>query len=69
LKGLPLPKAYQILSSKVDGLPEKDRDLILAKLEGGEPFNSLQEKNTLLMMLLRAHCEAKQAQHSHRLPE
>ncbi|CAG0917956.1 unnamed protein product [Notodromas monacha] len=68
VNGLALPKAYQVLASKVDGLPEKDRDLILAKLQGGEPFDTLKQKNTLLMMLIRAHCEAKQAEHSHNLP-
>ena len=63
--GMSLKESYGVLMLRVNMLPEVDRSMLMAKLAGGEPFRSLQEKNTLLMMLLRAHCEAKQAEHSH----
>ncbi|CAG0882985.1 unnamed protein product [Darwinula stevensoni] len=65
IDGMSLKESYGVLMSRVSMLPEVDRSMLMAKLAGGEPFRSLQEKNTLLMMLLRAHCEAKQAEHSH----
>ncbi|ODM87529.1 TBC1 domain family member 4 [Orchesella cincta] len=48
----------------INGLPDEDRQNILAKFHGAEP-QTVQEQNELLMMLLRAHCESKQAKHIH----
>jgi len=45
-------------------LAEEDRESILTKFHGADP-RTLLEQNELLMMLIRAYCENKQAKHIH----
>lgn len=52
-------------------LPEDEQVVVETKLAGAaalEPSTS-RERLELLMMLLRAHCEAKQASHVHDTPQ
>ncbi|XP_049839541.1 TBC1 domain family member 4 isoform X3 [Schistocerca gregaria] len=49
---------------RLEGLPEAEQESILTKF-GGAETQGLQEQNEFLMMLLRAHCESKQARHVH----
>lgn len=53
-------------------LPEDEQEIVVTKYKGAEASNgtsgtgsNLREQNQFLMMLLRAHCEAKQARHLH----
>lgn len=50
-------------------LPEDEQEIVVTKYKGAEAANgtstNLAEQNQFLMMLLRAHCEAKQARHVH----
>ncbi|CAL8078715.1 unnamed protein product [Orchesella dallaii] len=57
-------KIKACILKNINGLPDEDRQNILAKFHGAEP-QTVQEQNELLMMLLRAHCECKQAKHIH----
>lgn len=52
-------------------LPEDEQEIVVTKYKGAEAANgtgsgmTLAEQNQFLMMLLRAHCEAKQTRHVH----
>ena len=52
-------------------LPEDEQEIVVTKYKGAEAANgtasgmNLAEQNQFLMMLLRAHCEAKQTRHVH----
>jgi hypothetical protein len=48
----------------MDGLAEEDRANIMAKFSGAQT-QTMEEQNELMMMLLRAHCESKQLNHTH----
>lgn len=45
-------------------LPEDEHSMLIAKYEGAEASET-QVQNNILMMLLRAHFETKQAAHTH----
>ncbi|XP_046476943.1 TBC1 domain family member 1 isoform X1 [Neodiprion pinetum] len=68
-------RTQSIIVSRLGMLPEDEQEIIVTKYKGAEACNgtlggsgngsSLREQNQFLMMLLRAHCEAKQARHVH----
>ena len=66
-------KVQNIIFSRLEMLPEDEQEVVVTKYKGAEAANgngtgtgtSLGEQNQFLMMLLRAHCEAKQARHVH----
>jgi len=49
---------------RIEGLPEEDQEAIHTKLMGAEPSDT-RDQVEFLMILLRAHCESKQAKHLH----
>ncbi|XP_069162661.1 TBC1 domain family member 1 [Procambarus clarkii] len=64
VEGLPAAKAHVTIKKRLSSLPEEEKSILIAKYEGAEtPDTQLQ--NNILMMLLRAHFENKQAMHSH----
>lgn len=52
-------------------LPEDEQEIVVTKYKGAEAASgtgsgmNLADQNQFLMMLLRAHCEAKQTRHVH----
>ncbi|XP_064100515.1 TBC1 domain family member 1-like isoform X1 [Macrobrachium nipponense] len=64
VEGLPASKAHMNIMKQLSTLPEDDRRMLIAKYEGAET-SDVQTQNNILMMLLRAHFECKQASHSH----
>ncbi|KAJ8688445.1 hypothetical protein QAD02_024240 [Eretmocerus hayati] len=64
-------KTQSIIFSRLEMLPEEEQEIIVTKYKGAEAANgigsgtSLADQNQFLMMLLRAHCEAKQTRHVH----
>ncbi|XP_068231745.1 TBC1 domain family member 1 isoform X2 [Palaemon carinicauda] len=64
VEGLPASKAHMNIMKQLTTLPEDDRTMLIAKYEGAET-SDVQTQNNILMMLLRAHFECKQASHSH----
>lgn len=49
---------------RLEALSQSEQESILAKYHGVET-QGLRDQNEFLMMLLRAHCENKQARHIH----
>ncbi|XP_063219531.1 TBC1 domain family member 1 isoform X2 [Bacillus rossius redtenbacheri] len=68
IEGLGEKRAQAIIIRRLDSLPEEEQALVLEKFRGIE-VNTVQEQNEMLMILLRAHCEAKQTRHVHDTPE
>ncbi|XP_012270654.1 TBC1 domain family member 4 isoform X2 [Orussus abietinus] len=64
-------KTQSIIFSRLEMLPEDEQEIVVTKYKGAEAaggsgtVTSLREQNQFLVMLLRAHCEAKQARHVH----
>lgn len=61
-------QARQAIYRRLDVLPEEERTTLLTKYQGSENSShtkGLREQNEFLMMLIRAHCESKQARHVH----
>ncbi|OXU18060.1 hypothetical protein TSAR_005564, partial [Trichomalopsis sarcophagae] len=64
-------KTQNIIFSRLEMLPEDEQEIVVTKYKGAEAANgtgsgmTLAEQNQFLMMLLRAHCEAKQTRHVH----
>ncbi|XP_012265236.2 TBC1 domain family member 1 isoform X2 [Athalia rosae] len=68
-------RTQSIILSRLGMLPEDEQEIVVTKYKGAEACNgtlgasgsgsSLREQNQFLMLLLRAHCEAKQARHVH----
>lgn len=60
-----------MIFSRLEQLPEDEQDVVVTKYRGAEAASgngsgtSLTEQNQFLLMLLRAHCESKQARHVH----
>lgn len=57
-------KTQAAILRKLEQLDENEQQIVLAKWRGAEP-EGLRDQNEFLMMLLRAHCEAKQQRHVH----
>lgn len=57
-------KTQAAIFRRIDQLDDDDQNTILTKFRGAET-DSITEQNEFLMMLLRAHCEMKQARHVH----
>lgn len=55
-------QAQEVLKKRLDSLPQDEAAVVRTKLEGGSAGTDSME---VTMMLLRAHCEAKQARHIH----
>ncbi|KAK8746622.1 hypothetical protein OTU49_017111 [Cherax quadricarinatus] len=64
VEGLPAAKAHITIKKRLSSLPEEEKSILIAKYEGAET-SDVQVQNNILMMLLRAHFENKQAMHSH----
>ncbi|KAJ4444134.1 hypothetical protein ANN_05923 [Periplaneta americana] len=64
LTGLNDKRTQATIFRRLELLPEEEQSVILTKFRGAET-SSLREQNEFLMMLLRAHCEGKQARHTH----
>ncbi|XP_071550765.1 TBC1 domain family member 1 [Panulirus ornatus] len=64
VEGLPAAKAHITIKKRLSSLPDEEKDILIAKYEGAETSDT-QLQNNILMMLLRAHFESKQATHSH----
>lgn len=62
--GLQAVKAHATIKKRLSFLPEDEKSILIAKYEGAET-SDVQVQNNILMMLLRAHFESKQAAHSH----
>ncbi|XP_043286801.1 TBC1 domain family member 4 isoform X2 [Venturia canescens] len=64
-------KTQSIIISRMEMLPEDEQEIVLTKYEGAKSAggcgvgNTLREQNQFWMLLLRAHCEAKQTRHVH----
>ncbi|XP_058793503.1 TBC1 domain family member 1 isoform X2 [Phymastichus coffea] len=64
-------KTQNIIFSRLEMLPEDEQEIVVTKYKGAEAASgtgsgmNLTDQNQFLMMLLRAHCEAKQARHVH----
>ncbi|XP_069685530.1 TBC1 domain family member 1 isoform X2 [Periplaneta americana] len=63
-EGLNDKRTQATIFRRLELLPEEEQSVILTKFRGAET-SSLREQNEFLMMLLRAHCEGKQARHTH----
>ncbi|CAG9815139.1 unnamed protein product [Phaedon cochleariae] len=57
-------KTQAAILRRLDQLDDDERCIVLTKFRGAET-DSAREQNEFLMMLLRAHCEMKQARHVH----
>lgn len=57
-------KTQAAIFRRIDQLDDDEQSTILTKFRGVET-DSITEQNEFLMMLLRAHCEMKQARHVH----
>lgn len=62
--GLPDQKAQSLLLRRIGTLPEADQEQLVAKYKGADLVKT-SEQNDLLLLLLKAHCEARQMTHVH----
>lgn len=62
--GLSDYKAHQLLMKRIATLPEADQHELITKYKGADLIKT-SEQNDLLMLLLKAHCEARQMTHVH----
>ncbi|KAI5640083.1 rab-GTPase-TBC domain-containing protein [Phthorimaea operculella] len=66
VEGMNEKKTHAFILRRIEQLPEDEQDLIITKYQGGtNHMYEVSEHNAFLMMLLRAHCEAKQTRHVH----
>ncbi|CAG9794541.1 unnamed protein product [Diatraea saccharalis] len=66
IEGMNEKKIHAFILRRVEQLPEDEQDLIITKYQGGtNHMYEVNEHNSFLMMLLRAHCEARQLRHVH----
>ncbi|XP_041971029.1 TBC1 domain family member 4 isoform X2 [Aricia agestis] len=66
IEGMNDKKMHAFILRRVEQLPEEEQELIITKYQGGtNHMYEVTEHNAFLMMLLRAHCEAKQQRHVH----
>lgn len=64
VEGLPDQKAHTLLLRRIGTLPEADQEQLVAKYKGADLIKT-SEQNDLLLLLLKAHCEARQMTHVH----
>ncbi|KAF6210884.1 hypothetical protein GE061_013995, partial [Apolygus lucorum] len=70
LEGLSEKGMEIALMRRLETLPSQEQEVVRMKLGGAElPQGNIREHVQLMMMLLRAHCESKQARHVHDTPE
>ncbi|CAG4967815.1 unnamed protein product [Colias eurytheme] len=66
VEGMNDKKTHAFILRRIESLPEDEQDTIITKYQGGtNHMFEVSEHNAFLMMLLRAHCEAKQQRHVH----
>ncbi|KPI96272.1 TBC1 domain family member 1 [Papilio xuthus] len=66
IEGMNEKKTHAFILRRIEQLPEEEQELIVTKYQGGtNHMYEVSEHNAFLMMLLRAHCEAKQQRHVH----
>ncbi|XP_045528677.1 TBC1 domain family member 1 isoform X2 [Pieris brassicae] len=66
VEGMNEKKTHAFLLRRMETLPEDEQELVITKYQGGtNHMFEVNEHNAFLMMLLRAHCEAKQQRHVH----
>ncbi|XP_049883648.1 TBC1 domain family member 1 isoform X2 [Pectinophora gossypiella] len=66
VEGMNEKKTHAFILRRIEQLPDDEQDLIITKYQGGtNHMYEVTEHNAFLMMLLRAHCEAKQQRHVH----
>ncbi|KAG6454687.1 TBC1 domain family member 1 [Manduca sexta] len=66
IDGMNDKKTHAFILRRIEQLPEDEQDLIITKYQGGtNHMYETADHNSFLMMLLRAHCEAKQQRHVH----
>ncbi|CAB3233668.1 unnamed protein product [Arctia plantaginis] len=66
IEGMNDKKVHAFILRRMEQLSEDEQDLIITKYQGGtNHMYETSEHNAFLMMLLRAHCEAKQQRHIH----
>nr|XP_037875200.1 TBC1 domain family member 4 isoform X2 [Bombyx mori] len=66
IEGMTEKRTHAFILRRIEQLPEDEQDLIITKYQGGTNLiYETSEHNSFLMMLLRAHCEAKQQRHVH----
>nr|CAD7257969.1 unnamed protein product [Timema shepardi] len=64
IEGLNDKQAQFLIFRRLEGLPEEDQEMLMAKFSSIDT-TSVREQNMFLMMLLRVHLESKQARHFH----
>ncbi|KAM3955655.1 PTB_TBC1D1_like and TBC domain-containing protein plx [Aphomia sociella] len=66
IEGMNEKKTHAFILRRIEQLPDDEQDIIITKYQGGtNHMYEASEHNSFLMMLLRAHCEAKQSRHVH----
>ncbi|XP_060808967.1 TBC1 domain family member 4 isoform X2 [Amyelois transitella] len=66
IEGMNEKKTHSFILRRIEQLPDDEQELIIMKYQGGtNHMYEVGEHNAFLMMLLRAHCEAKQTRHVH----
>ncbi|XP_048487965.1 TBC1 domain family member 1 isoform X4 [Plutella xylostella] len=66
IEGLNEKKTHAFILRRIEQLPDDEQEQVIVKYQGGtNHMYETSEHNTFLMMLLRAHCEAKQLRHVH----
>ncbi|XP_038219797.1 uncharacterized protein LOC119838062 [Zerene cesonia] len=66
VEGMNDKKTHAFILRRIETLPDDEQDTIITKYQGGtNHIFEVSEHNAFLMMLLRAHCEAKQQRHVH----
>ncbi|CAH2101768.1 unnamed protein product [Euphydryas editha] len=66
IEGMNEKKIHAFILRRIEQLADDEQELIITKYQGGtNHMYEVSEHNAFLMMLLRAHCEAKQQRHVH----
>ncbi|XP_053622071.1 TBC1 domain family member 1 isoform X2 [Plodia interpunctella] len=66
IEGMNEKKSHAFILRRIEQLPDEEQEIIIMKYQGGtNHMYEVAEHNAFLMMLLRAHCEAKQSRHVH----
>ncbi|XP_052749012.1 TBC1 domain family member 4 isoform X2 [Galleria mellonella] len=66
IEGMNEKKTHAFILRRIEQLPDDEQDVIITKYQGGtNHMYEVSEHNAFLMMLLRAHSEAKQLRHIH----
>lgn len=67
IEGLSDKKTQTAIFRRMETLPEEEQQTIIAKYTGADDMagQTVAEQSQFLMMLLRAHCEARQQRHVH----